>query len=280
MHCSAGWLTGGTHLPPSSALARSRWTCDSACNCAACWANTSAAARRRWRSVPFMVGAQCTPTCATGRLLPVESLLLLTPRLRLDGQRRGRPCDQSGDADRLARLFAIAVATLFDAAQRLVDFLQKLPLAIAGAKLERVLFLDRRLIGRIGFQLVLAQVLRSEIRLLEQLLLRFEQPFAEERELLGAHVLRRGRAHQLGLGQAVPLRRLLFGRYRLDCLDFRRLRRLRRRLFYCFSTKHCSSPLMNSSCGRFFPMKTIVLERFSSLPHGRPTSPPMSMCTP
>src|SRR3989441_11507573 len=121
---------------------------------------------------------------ATARLLlPVELLLLLAARLRLDGERRRRPRDQPRDADRIARLLAIAVAALFDAAQGLVDFLEELPLAVARAELQRVLFLDRRLVGRIGLQFVLPQMLRGEIRLLQQFPLRLEQALAEEREL-------------------------------------------------------------------------------------------------
>src|SRR5882672_12916419 len=175
-------------------------------------------------------------------LLPVESLLLLSPGLRLDRKRRRRPRDQSGDADGLAGLLAVAVAAFFDSAQGLVDFLEKLPFAVAGAQLESVFFLDRRLVGRIGLELVLAQMLRGDVRFFQQLLLRFAQALAKERELLGAHVLRRGRAHQFGLGQAVSFRRLLLDRRGGNRLRLRRLRRFGRRLLYCFSTKHCSSP--------------------------------------
>src|SRR6266700_1187212 len=208
---------------------------------------------------------------ATGPcLLPVELLLLLPPGLRFDGKGGGRAREEPRYADRLARLLAVAVAAVVDAPQGLVEFLQELSLAVAGAQLQRVLFLDRRLIGRIGLELVLAQVLRGEIRVFQQFLLRLEPALAEKRELLGAHVLRSGRAQQLGFGQAVPLRRLFLGR----------LRRLRRGLFYCFSTKHCSNPLIKRSRGRFLPMKTMVLERFSSFPQARPRSPPTSMCTP
>src|SRR5690242_5324167 len=219
-------------------------------------------------------------------LLSVEPLLLLAPGLRIDRERRRRSRDQSSDADRLARLLAIPVAAFFDTAQGFVDLLEQLPLAVARAQLERVLLLDRRLVGWIGFELVLSQMLGGEIRLLEQFLLGFEQPVAEERELLRVHVLRSGRAHQFGFGQPALFRRFLLrvlpcfcGLY-LRRPGFHRLRGFRRRLLYCFSTKHCSSPLIKRSCGRFFPMKTIVLERFSSLPQGRPRSPPMSMCTP
>src|SRR3989454_3616090 len=290
MHCSAGWLTGGTHLPLRSAFAISCCRCDSACSCAACCAKTSAAARSRCRRVRFgtadvtgSIGCKSTTRrarCATGRtLLPVELLLLLASRLRLDGERCRRPRDQSGDADRLSRFLAVAVAALLDAAQGLVDFLEELPLAVARAKLKRVLLLDRRLVGRIGLQFVLAQMLRGEIRLLQQFPLRLEQALAEERELFRAHVLRRGGTQQLGLGQAVLLRRLVL-RLVLRRLLLRRLRRLAHQLLYCLSTKHCSNPFINRSCGRFLPMKSIVLERFSSLPQARPRSPPMSMCTP
>src|SRR5882762_2960405 len=213
-------------------------------------------------------------------LLPVELLLLLAARLRLDGKRCRRPRDQPGDADRIARLLAVTVAALFDAAQGLVDFLEKFPLAVARAKLKRVLLLDRRLVGRIGLQLVLPQMLRGEIRLLQQFPLSLEQALAEERELFRAHVLRRGGTQQFGLGQAVLLRRLVLRRLVLRRLVLRRPHRLAHQLLYCFSTKHCSNPFINRSCGRFFPMKTIVLERFSSLSQARPRSPPMSMCTP
>src|SRR5690348_16724680 len=122
-------------------------------------------------------------------LLPVEPLLLLAPRLRLDRKRRRRSSDQSSDADRLARFLAIPVAAFLDTAQGFVDLLEQLPLAVARAQFERVLLLDGRLIGWIGFELVLSQMLGGDIRLIEQLLLGFEQSVAEERELLRAHVL-------------------------------------------------------------------------------------------
>src|SRR5882672_1164760 len=286
MHFSAGWPTGGTPLPPSWALTKSCLRCESACNCAACWVNTSAAAKNRWRRVRFMSGPERNLVYSerlAGNLLPVESLLLLPAGLGLDRKGGGRPRDQPRDADGLAGLLAVAVGALVDAAQRLVDLLEQLSLAIPGAELERVLLLYRRLVGRVRLELVLTQVLGGEVGLLEQLLLRFAQPLAEKRELLGVHVLGGGCPHQLRLGQAAVLpHRPFFRRRHFDCLDFRRFRGgfRRRRLLYCFSTKHCSSPLMNRSCGRFLPMKTIVLERFSPLPQGRPTSPPMSMCTP
>src|SRR5438105_1325096 len=127
MHCSAGWLTGGTHFPPRSAMTRLRLRCESACSCAACCAKTSAAARSRCRRVRFgtadvtgSIGCKSTTRRAwraTGRiLLAVELLLLLAARLRLDGKRCRRPRDQPRDADRLSRFLAVAVAALLDSA--------------------------------------------------------------------------------------------------------------------------------------------------------------------
>src|SRR5215470_2647079 len=112
MHFSAGWPTGGTPLPPSSALIRSRLTCDSACNCAACWANTSAKATSRCLRVRFMSRRSRDIVYSSGLagpLLPVELLLLLAAGLGFDGQRRGGTSDQPGDADGLAGFLAIAV---------------------------------------------------------------------------------------------------------------------------------------------------------------------------
>src|SRR4029077_684680 len=131
----------------------------------------------------------------TGLLLPVEPLLLLPAGLGLDGKGRRRPRDQPSDLYGLSGLLAIAVGALVDAAQRLVDLLEQLSLAIPGAELERVLLLDRRLVGRVRLELVLTQVLGGEVGLLEQLLLRFAQPLAEKRELLGVHVLGGGCPH-------------------------------------------------------------------------------------
>ena len=81
-------------------------------------------------------------------LLAVQLLLQLAARLRLDGQRRGGTREQPGNADRVAGLLAVAVAAVVDASQRLVDLLQQLALAVAGAQFQRVLLLDRRLVGR------------------------------------------------------------------------------------------------------------------------------------
>ena len=74
------------------------------------------------------------------------------------------PREQTRDADRLAGLLAVAVAAVLDVRERLVDLLHELALAVAGAQLERVLLLDRRAVGGIGHDVVLAQVLGGEAR--------------------------------------------------------------------------------------------------------------------
>src|SRR4051794_13341400 len=88
----------------------------------------------------------------------VHLLLQLAPRLRLDGQRGRGPGEQARNADRLARLLAPTVAAVLDAAQRLINLLEELPLAVAGTQLERVLFLDRGLVRRVWLDLMLTQV--------------------------------------------------------------------------------------------------------------------------
>src|SRR5471032_1578485 len=45
-------------------------------------------------------------------------------------------------------------------------------------------------------------------------------------------------------------------------------------------TKHCSSPRIKMSFGRFLPINTILLPRTSSSPHLAPRSLPISWCTP
>src|SRR4051794_21301100 len=89
------------------------------------------------------------------RSVAVHLLLELATGLRLDGQRRGGACQQARNADRLARLFAPAVAAVLDAPERLVDLLEQLALAVAGAQLEGVLLFERGLVRRIGLDLVL-----------------------------------------------------------------------------------------------------------------------------
>src|SRR5688572_27635463 len=91
--------------------------------------------------------------------LAVELLLQLAAFLGLDREGRRGAREQPLDADGLAGFLAIAVAAVVDAGQGLVDLLQQLPLAVARAQLQRMLFLECRAVGRIGRERQLAQVL-------------------------------------------------------------------------------------------------------------------------
>src|SRR5689334_24431797 len=82
-------------------------------------------------------------------LFAVELLLHLAALLRLDRERGGRACEQALDADGLAGLLAVAVAAVVDAGERLVDLLEQLALAVAGAQLQGVLLLEGGAVGRI-----------------------------------------------------------------------------------------------------------------------------------
>src|SRR5437879_4889987 len=105
----------------------------------------------------------------------VELLHPLAPFLRLERQSRRGARQKARYADRLAGLLAIAVAAVVNHAQRLLDLLEQLPLAIARAQFQRVLFFERGAIRGIGRNLVFAQMLSRIIGIVEQLRAQFEQ---------------------------------------------------------------------------------------------------------
>jgi len=114
------------------------------------------------------------------RLLAVELLLELAALLRLDRERGGGAGEQALDADGLAGLLAEAVAAVLDPGERGVDLLQELPLAVARAKLERMLLLERRAVGRVRRERELAQVLRGGAGVLPELALQLQQALPED----------------------------------------------------------------------------------------------------
>src|SRR6187455_3055120 len=116
-------------------------------------------------------------------VVAVHLLDALAALLRLERERRGGTRDETRHADRLAGLLAVAVvaAAVVDHADRLLDLLQKLALAVARAELERVLLLERRAVGRVGRDLVLAQVLACVVRVLQELVAKLDQLASEER---------------------------------------------------------------------------------------------------
>src|SRR5947199_5177271 len=147
------------------------------------------------------------------RSVAVELLHAFAALLRLERQRRRGARQQARYADRLAGLLAIAVAAIVDHAQRFLDLFEELPLAIARAQLERVLFLERGAVRGIGRNLVLAQMLPGIIGIVEELRAQFDQALPEERELRLAHVLALRRLQQVLIGQFLDLLHDALGRH-------------------------------------------------------------------
>src|ERR1700704_4586300 len=67
-----------------------------------------------------------------GLIVAVRALHALVALLRLDGKGRDRTGFEPTQADRLGRLLAITVSTVFDSFQRFVDLGDQLALAVAG----------------------------------------------------------------------------------------------------------------------------------------------------
>ena len=80
----------------------------------------------------------------------VDALAPLVALLRFDAQGRDRPRVEALQADRFARLLAIAVGAVVEPDKGGVDLGDQLALAVAGPKLERALGLGGRPVGDIG----------------------------------------------------------------------------------------------------------------------------------
>ena len=83
-------------------------------------------------------------------VVAVDAFAPLVAFLGFDAHGRRGASFQSGQADRFARLFAIAVRAVLDAAQGLVDLGDQLALAITGAELKSPVSFRGRAIGQIG----------------------------------------------------------------------------------------------------------------------------------
>ncbi len=70
--------------------------------------------------------------------------------LGFQAEHRGGPRVQSRQTDRFAGLFTVAVGTVLDPTQRLVDLGNKLPLTVTGPKFKRPISFRRRAIGEVG----------------------------------------------------------------------------------------------------------------------------------
>ena len=74
---------------------------------------------------------------AADLFVPIHLLAPLVHFLRLEAQRRDRPCIETRDPDGVARLFAIAVSAILDPLQRGVDLADQLALPVARPELQR-----------------------------------------------------------------------------------------------------------------------------------------------
>ncbi len=134
--------------------------------------------------------------------VPEHLLLELPALLRLQGQGGGGARQEAADADGLAGLVAVAVVACVDARDGLLDLLEQLALAVAGAQFQGVLFLDGGTVGRIGHHHgVLAQVLGGLARVVVHVLLELHELVPEERQLLLVHVFAVGHGKHLGVGE-------------------------------------------------------------------------------
>src|SRR5579859_4910271 len=85
-------------------------------------------------------------------ILSVRPLHPLVALLRLETERRDRPGLEPLQADRLVRLLAISVGAVLDPLEGGVDLGDQLALAVARAKLQRPLGLERSAIGDVGLR--------------------------------------------------------------------------------------------------------------------------------
>ena len=93
------------------------------------------------------------------------------PLLGLDRQGGDRARFETAQRDRFAGFFAIAVAAVVDAGQRLVDLGDQLALAVARAQFDRAVGLGRGPVGEVGMILVLfLQVLQGLLGFLQDVL--------------------------------------------------------------------------------------------------------------
>src|SRR5699024_9433355 len=87
---------------------------------------------------PRQCGAFHQSAASDQRSSAIAHLFLLEfpTLLSVEAERGDRPGFQAGQADFLAGFFAVAVGTVFDSGQGLVDLVEQLAVAIAGAKFQ------------------------------------------------------------------------------------------------------------------------------------------------
>src|SRR5512133_832935 len=139
--------------------------------------------------------ASAAPACCGWRQrfvrcsIAVQFLFQLTALLCFQRQRRGGTGQQARYADRLASFLAPTVVAAVDRRNRLLHLLQQLAFAVARAQCQRMFFLERCPVRRIGHQHRFPQVLGGFAGIAEQVPFKLLQTGAEKRQLRGIHVI-------------------------------------------------------------------------------------------
>jgi hypothetical protein len=133
-----------------------------------------------------------TDTCGVSprqqSVVAVDPFAALVPLLGFQAQGGHRPGVESGEADRLAGLFAIAVGAVLDPAKRFVDLGNELPLTVTGAEFESPVSLRRGPVGQVRMVLgFLLEVGDRFARFAKDLILPVQQLLFEVLELSLVH---------------------------------------------------------------------------------------------
>src|SRR5215471_4555330 len=99
-------------------------------------------------------GGAKPPYGAHRSILPVNALAPLVALLGFDRERRDRTRFKPLEGDRLAGFLAVAVGTLVETGQRLIDLGDELALPVAGAQLDRAVRFRGCAVGQIRVVLV------------------------------------------------------------------------------------------------------------------------------
>ena len=143
-------------------------------------------------------------------VVPMDPFAAFVPLLGLQAQGRDRTGFEASDADRLAGVLAIAVRSILNPPQRLVDLRDQLALAIASAEFEGSISFRRRPVRQVGMILGLSLKMSESFPGLakdvlfpvQQLLFEvLELPLIHKFLVLGRTIFRlfrqhRGRAHR------------------------------------------------------------------------------------
>src|SRR5579859_395019 len=123
-------------------------------------------------------------------VVPMNPLAALVAFLGFQAERGDRPGVETGDADGLAGLLAVAVAAVLDPPERFVDLGNQLALPVTRAQLKRPVSLRRGAIGQVGMIFGLAlQMLEGLSRFAEDVLFPVDELLPEILKLTLVHEL-------------------------------------------------------------------------------------------